>query len=100
MNAEIFAEWMRRQGHRIYHTDSSYWYDAGPRVLQAFPYHRLISPDKRETHDLMIKHGIVALRYSAPLTFPKGVVSYHIVLRMPYELALLKSQTRNGIRRG
>ncbi len=100
MNAEIFAEWMRRQGHHIYRTASSYWYDAGPRVLQAFPYHWLISPSEEEIHDLAIKHGIVALRYSAPLTFPKGMVSYHIVLHMPYELASLKSQARNGIKRG
>ncbi len=100
MNAETFAEWMRRQGHHVYRTDSSYWYDAGPRVLQAFPYHWLISPDKEETHDLMMKHGIVGLRYSAPLTFPYGMASYHIVLHMPYELSALKSQARNGIKRG
>jgi hypothetical protein len=100
MNAEIFAEWMRRQGHHVYCTDSSYWYDAGPRVLQAFPYHWLITPDHKEVHDLMMKHGIVGLRYSAPLTFPKGMASYHIVLHMPYELTGLRSQARNGIRRG
>lgn len=100
MNAEIFAEWMRRQGHHVYRTDSSYWYDAGPRVFQAFPYHWLISPAEEETHHLMMKHGIVAVRYSAPLTFSKGMASYHIVLHMPYELTSLKSQARNGIRRG
>ena len=37
MNSETFAEWLRRQGHRVYRTASSYWYEAGPRVLQAFP---------------------------------------------------------------
>ncbi len=100
MNAETFAEWMRRQGHRIYRTQSSYWYEAGPRVLQAFPYHWLITPDKREIRDLMLRHGIVALRYSTPLDFPKGMVSYHIVLQQPYELEALKSQTRNGVKRG
>jgi hypothetical protein len=100
MNAEIFAEWLRRQGHRVYRTASSYWYDAGPRVLQAFPYHWLISPDEKEIHDLMVNHGIIALRYSTPLDFPEGTVSYHVVLHMPYELNQLKSQTRNGVKRG
>lgn len=100
MNAEIFAEWMRRQGHQVYQTASSYWYDAGPRVLQAFPYHWLITPDKDEIRDLMLSHGIIALRYSTPIGFPDGKISYHVVLRKPYCLEMLKSQTRNGIKRG
>jgi hypothetical protein len=72
----------------------------GPRVLQAFPYHWLITPEKREIRDVMMKHGIIALRYSTPITSPAGMVSYHVGLHMPYELDLLKSQTRNGIKRG
>jgi len=100
MNAENFAEWMRRQGHRVYQTKSSYWYEACPRVLQAFPYHWLITPGEREIHDLMTHHGVVALRYSTPLNCPRGMVSYHVILRLPYELGMLKSQTRNGIKRG
>ena len=100
MNAEIFAEWMRRQGHQVFRTASSYWYDAGPRVLQAFPYHWLITPDEKEIHALMLSHGIAALRYSTPLDFPKGMVSYHIILHKPYELDVLKPQARNGVKRG
>jgi hypothetical protein len=100
MNAETFAEWMRRQGHQVYRTASSYWYDAGPRVLQAFPYHWLITPDEKEIRDLMVKHGVIALRYSTPLDYPAGILSYHVVLHSPYELEALKSQTRNGVKRG
>jgi hypothetical protein len=100
MNAETFAEWMRRQGHRVFHTASSYWYEAGPRVLQAFPYHLIITPDEREISDLMMTNGIAALRYSTPLDFPGGKLSYHVVLQKPYELEMLKSQTRNGVKRG
>ena len=100
MNAETFAEWMRRQGHRVYQTESSYWYDAGPRVLQAFPYHWLITPDHNEIRELMMKHGIIALRYSTPLDFPNGRLSYHVILHKPYEFEMLKSQTRNGVKRG
>jgi hypothetical protein len=100
MNAETFAEWMRLQGHRVFRTDSSYWYDAGPRVLQAFPYHWLIAPDEKEIRGLMLGHGIMALRYSTPLDFPDGRMSYHVVLHAPYELDALKSQARNGVKRG
>lgn len=100
MNAETFAEWLRRQGHQVYRTTSSYWYDAGPRVLQAFPYHWLIKPEKKEIRDLMVGYGIVALRYSTPLDSPNGMLSYHVVLHQPYELEMLRSQTRNGVKRG
>jgi hypothetical protein len=100
MNAEIFAEWLRRQGHKVYRTKSSYWYDAGPRVLQAFPYHWIIAPDYSEIRDVMMKHRILAIRYSAPLGYKEGKVSYHIVLDTCYNLALLKQKARNGVKRG
>jgi hypothetical protein len=91
---------MRRQGHRIYHTKSSYWYDAGPHVLQAFPYHWLISPSQEEIHDLFHTHHIISLRYSTPLDADYGKISYHIVLRNPYSMDLLRAQARNGVKRG
>jgi hypothetical protein len=100
MNPEVFAEWMRRQGHRVYRTTSSYWYEAGPRVLQAFPYHWMITPSKNEISNLMQEHGIVALRYSTPINFREGKASYHVILRQPYHMDMLKSQARNGIKRG
>lgn len=100
MNPETFAEWMRRQGHKVYQTVSSYWYDAGPHVLQAFPYHWLISPSQDEIHQLMTRHAILALRYSTPLDFPDGKISYHIVLQNPYNMNTLKAQARNGVKRG
>ncbi len=80
MNAETFATWLRRQRYQVYRTPSSYWFNAGPHVLQAFPYHWQITPGRNETDVLMLKHGIIALRYSTPLTSLKGKVSYHVVL--------------------
>jgi hypothetical protein len=100
MNPEVIAEWMRRQGRRVYKTASSYWYEAGSRVLQAFPYHWLICPSQQEIQRLMLRHGILSLRYSTPLQFPGGKISYHVVLRNPYQLDMLKAQSRNGIKRG
>ena len=102
MNAEVFAEWLRRQGHRVVRTASSYWYDAGPRVYQAFPYHWLIQPSARELRELLIGKGAVALRYSVPFDASDGKVSYHVVLESstPYNLETLRAQARNGVRRG
>jgi len=102
MNAETFAEWVRRQGHRVVRTASSYWYDAGPRVYQAFPYHWLIQPSARELRELLISKGAAALRYSTPFDAPDGKVSYHVVLEpsTPYTLETLRAQARNGVRRG
>jgi hypothetical protein len=100
MNAEVFAEWLRRQGHKIYRTSSSYWYNAGPHVLQAFPYHWLITPDDKEIRNLMLKHGVFALRFSAPPDYNEGKISYHIVLNKCYDLKMLKSQARNGVKCG
>ena len=100
MNPETFAEWLRRQGHQVVRTASSYWYDAGPRVLQAFPYHWLIEPADQEIRSLLLTRGIAALRYSTPFHAPQGKVSYHVVLRPPYTLEMLRSQARNGVRRG
>jgi hypothetical protein len=100
MNVEIFAEWMRRQGHRVVRTESSYWYDAGPRVYQAFPFHWLINPVKGELRKLMIDYGVVAVRYSKPLDASEGMVSYHAILNGCYNLQMLRHQARNGIRNG
>ena len=101
MNADIFAEWFRRQGYRVIRSASSYWYEAGARVLQAFPYHWLIEPSAKELRDLLVRHSAIALRYSTPLSASQGKVSYHIVCEDPhYDLASLTRQARQNTRRG
>jgi hypothetical protein len=100
MNAETFAEWMRRQGYKVFRTASSYWYTAGPCVLQAFPYHWTITPQENEIRNLMLSKGITALRYSTPVDLQIGKLSYHVILQKPYELDMLKSHARNGVKRG
>ncbi len=100
MSVESFAEWFRRQGHHVIQTESSYWYDAGPRTYQAFPFHWIIQPSERELRQLLLTHAAVSLRYSTPLSAKRGKVSYHIILQKPYELEMLRSQARNGIRKG
>jgi hypothetical protein len=100
MNADIFSEWLTRQGYRIYRTESSYWYNAGPMVLQAFPYHWLINPGKEELRNLMLNNPVLALRYSSPFISDGGKVSYHIVQNSCYDLNIINCKARNGVKRG
>jgi hypothetical protein len=100
MNADVFSEWLTRQGYRTYRTESSYWYNAGPMVLQAFPYHWLINPGKEELRELMFNNPVLALRYSSPFNSNSGKVSYHIVQNSCYDLDNISCKARNGIRKG
>lgn len=97
---EVFSNWLRRQGYQIYKTKSSYWYNAAPHVLQAFPYGWLINPSEEELVNLQNQAGALAVRYSAPLDAKQGMASYHVVLTPPYSLEMLRSQARNAVKRG
>jgi hypothetical protein len=100
MNVDVYCEWLQRQRFRVFRSESSHWYEAGPRVVQAVPFHRLIRPSAEELRELTLGRGHIALRYSTPVSAPEGMISYHVVLRGPYDMEMLRSQARNGIRRG
>jgi len=101
VNADIYAEWLRRQGHRVIRTESSYWYDAGPRVLQAYPYHSTIEPSEKELRKLLLEQNAIALRYSAPIDSPDGMASYHVICEDPnYDLSTLSRQAKQNVKRG
>ncbi len=100
MSTETYLEWLRRQGFQIQKSPSSWWYNAGPSVFQAFPYHWLITPSEAELNTLMTGSRAIGLRYSTPITAAEGMVSYHVVLHNPYSLELLRPQARNGVKKG
>jgi hypothetical protein len=101
MNAEILAEWFRRQGFHVVRTDSSYWFSQGYCVYQAFPYHWVISPSRRELSGFMLRHGAIGARYSTPLDAPSGSVSYHCVYSGgAYDLVDLPRRARGAVRKG
>ena len=101
MNAQVFAEWLRQQGHRIIRTENASWYDAGPRVFQAFPYHQVIRPPEEELAAFLRRQGAIALRYSTPLDAPVGRVSYHVVCEnRAYDMPALERRARQGVRHG
>ena len=101
MNADIFAEWLRRQGHKIHRSASSYWFDAGPRTYQAFPYHWVISPQPGELEDVLQRCKAIALRCSTPIDGPYGFPSYHVVQDdKSYDFHCIHKKTRQNIRTG
>ena len=101
MSAEVFSEWLKLQGHTIIKTHSSFWFNQGPRVYQAFPYHWLIYPDEEELNELFFSKRAIALRYT---TLPHDCScfhSYHVVYdKTEYHLANLKKAARSAVRQG
>ena len=101
MTADNFAEWLRRQGHHVVRSASSYWYNQGPRVYQAFPYHQLIAPDEDELRALLVRERMLGARFSTDLDAHLGAVSYHVVCRSTLgRLENIPRKARHDIRRG
>jgi hypothetical protein len=85
----------------VIQTESSYWYDAGPRTFQAFPYHWLIQPGDQELKQILRQHKIISLRYSTPLQNTAGCISYHAVYDEPeYTIEGLDRRSRQNVRKG
>ena len=101
MNADVFSEWLRRQGQRVARTTSTYWHSDALGVYQAFPYHLLIEPSEAELAEMFFRHRAVALRYCLPPESSQGSPSYAIVYEgCDYALERLGYRTRKNVRRG
>lgn len=101
MAIDSFLEWIKRQGHRIVSTPSSYWYEVSPRIYQAIPYHRVIVPSVEKLQRLLRNERAIGLRYSAPLDESEGRLSYHVVcMDKAYDLMQLPKKARYDVRRG
>jgi hypothetical protein len=72
MNADVFAEWLLRQGQRVARTTNTYWHSDAWGVYQAFPYHSLIEPSEAELEEMFFRHRAVALRYCLPPGSSRG----------------------------
>lgn len=101
MNPDIFAEWARRQGLRVYASVSIQWIAAGPQILQSFPYDEETRPAQDELRSLFKTSKAIALRYSTPCSAPEGKISYHVVFEgheLKYET--LPKKVRHDIQHG
>ena len=101
MNAEVFSEWFRQQGHRVISTNSSYWVEASPNIYQAFPYHCIISPTEEELRSFLLTHNAIGLRYSTSWDTVNATPSYHVVFDRPaYPIGSLAKKARYDVKRG
>lgn len=101
MNPEIFSEWLQKQGHKVYQTKSSFWFNQGPKVFQAFPYHWVVAPSEEELIEFLKNSKGVGLRYSTQISAPVGSISYHAVYSADqYKLESLGKWARKNVRKG
>ncbi|MFZ3071066.1 MAG: hypothetical protein WA110_08105 [Anaerolineaceae bacterium] len=101
MSSEVFAEWLKRQGHRVYETHSSKWVNTGPKILQSFPYFLEIQPDLNENKELLRKSKAIALRYSTPISASEGQISYHVFFEgNDFSLRSLPKKVRHDVQHG
>ncbi len=101
MDVQTFVEWIKRQGHRVIATHSSYWYEVKPRVYQAIPFHELIGPSEAELNELLGRERAIALRYSTSADAREGKLSYHVInADKDYDLARFSRSTRYDVRKG
>lgn len=101
MNADTYSEWLRRQGHLVVRTASTFWHSESLGVYQAVPYHWLIEPSEAEIEELFTRHRAIAVRYSMPPGCSKGCVSHSIVFEGGnYGFECLGYRTRKNVRRG
>lgn len=101
MTPDVFAEWLRRQGHEVKRTASSYWFDQGPRTYQAFPYHWVLTIPDAELNGFLSETRSIGLRYSSPVENTLGRISYHAVFENDtYGFDSLGKWARKNVRRG
>lgn len=99
MTSLSLANFFERLGHRVVHTESSYWHDVHRHFYLSFPYHRLVNPSTDEL-DRFSPRFYAGLRYFGSPESP-GRLSYAFICRdRQYDLDLISSNTRSKIRRG
>src|SRR5688572_23815825 len=103
MNETQFAEFWERQGYRVIHSQSCYWYKPASTVLTNLPFHRLVRPTISELYLAMTKTGALAVRCLAPMDYqighrlPGGLI---VCRNKAYQLASLHKKARNQTLRG
>ena len=103
MHPEIIAEWLRRQNYKVIKTQSSYWVELNARILQAFPFHWVINPDREELVEIWEKHRALGVRFSSPVNSTRGKLSYHVVspnTSKGFSLGQIPKKARYDIRKG
>lgn len=99
MDCAAFAEFWRLQGHRVLSTPSCYWYSGYPFFYLSLPFHRAVSPARREILHVLLRGPSLAVRFP---THPNGEDArggVFLCTDRGYDLASLHQKARNQTRR-
>ncbi len=100
MNPQNYAIFLKRQGHRVFQTESCYWYNAQPGFYFYFPYHRLINPSEQELKKILWGAPCIGMRFFTPVE-STGKNSYLLVCSdKNYDLHSVDGKSRSQTRRG
>ncbi len=97
MTVDNFAEFWRRQGHRVIETTSCSWYNIRPLVFIALPFHRCISPSRGESLRVLMGGPSLAIRFLNSGGTNGGL---YVCTNRAYDLSALEKKARNQTRRG
>lgn len=99
MNAEQFADFWSAQGYKIIRTNSCYWYNTESFVYLSLPFHRIVSPDRKELARIFINGPAVVARYACPGEECECNGGLYVVDDKNYDFPSLKEKARNRTRR-
>lgn len=100
MNADVFAEFLRRRGFTVIKTGNVYCYNVSRFIWQCFPYHTMVEPDPAEIKKNLLHTVVAGVRYVVPPS-SSGAESYFIACSASdYGLNLLTKNIRHNTKRG
>jgi hypothetical protein len=100
LDAAGYVDFLRRLGHRVVRTRSSYWYDASRLFFMSAPPHRLYEPSGDELRLVLRKLPCLGLRFATPFA-GVGKPSYQLVCdNSTYGSAALSGNVRRKVRQG
>ncbi len=100
MRSGEFAEFWRVQGCRVIETQSCFWYSPKPLIFMSLPYHRLVTPSRRELAHVLLGGPAVAARFPSVLNGVGGQGGLFLCEGRTYDFSALHGKARNQTRRG
>lgn len=100
MLPETLAEFFKLQGYKIFKTDSCYWYNVQSGFYFNLPYHRLITPSKKEVNSVLWGVPCLGVRFFTKTEY-QGKLSYFVVASdKNYDITSVDPKSRSQTRRG
>jgi hypothetical protein len=100
VNVAEFAEFWQVQGHRVFATQSCYWYNAGPLAFMSLPHHRLVQPSSMELARVFLKGPAAMIRFPQAVDQKLCHGGIFLCANREYDLSCVKQKARNQTRRG